>query len=347
MTNTVPKINIHKLAFLTENMEVIQEIENFIEEWNNSKEEIILKTSGSTGIPKEIKMKKQFMIESAKMTGEYFNFKENETIVLSLSAKTIGGKMQIIRSLIHKMNLTVIDNARNPLKNFNQTARFISLVPLQVEEIIKENKDKLLLFETILIGGAAINPGLESEIKEIKTNFFESYGMTETLSHVALRKISNSKSKSFQALKGIDFSQEDSCLKINAPKIGVKNLITHDVVELISNTEFTLKGRKDFVINSGGYKFHPEILEEKLTLKFKFPFFILGEKNIEFGEIVTFYVEKTYSAETEKELTKIFKTTLEKYEIPKKIYFLQDFEKTDSGKINRLKTQKIHLNSKN
>ncbi len=346
MTNTVPKINIHKIEFLTENKEVIQEVENFIEEWNNSKEEIISKTSGSTGIPKEIKVKKQFMIESAKMTGDYFNFNENETIVLSLSAKTIGGKMQIIRALIHKMNLIVTDNARNPLKNFNQRARFISLVPLQLEEIIKENKEKLLLFDTILIGGAAINPSLEADIKEIKTNFFESYGMTETLSHVALRKISASNPKNFHALKGIEFSQEDACLKINAPKIGIQNLITNDVVELISSTEFVLKGRKDFVINSGGYKFHPEILEEKLTLKINFPFFILGEKNIEFGEIVTFFIEKTYSLEMEKELAEIFKTTLEKYEIPKKIYFVLNFEKTESGKINRLKTQEIHLNTK-
>ena len=347
MTNTVPKINIHKLAFLTEKMEVIQEIENFIEEWNNSKEEIISKTSGSTGIPKEIKIKKQFMIESAKMTGNYFNFKENETIVLSLSAKTIGGKMQIIRSLIHKMNLIVTDNTRNPLKNFNQTARFISLVPLQLEEIIKENKEKLLFFDTILIGGAAINPSLEADIKEIKNNFFESYGMTETLSHVALRKISEVNSKNFHASKGIEFFQQDTCLKINAQNIGVENLVTNDVIELISSSEFILKGRKDFVINSGGYKFHPELLEEKLALKTNFPFFILGEKNIEFGEIVTFYIEKTYSLEREKELAEIFKTTLEKYEIPKIIYFIEQFEKTESGKINRLKTQEIHLNSKN
>ncbi|MES2589150.1 MAG: AMP-binding protein [Bacteroidota bacterium] len=345
MTNIVPKLNIFKIEFLTKDKLVIQQVNAFIDSWNDSNDFILTKTSGSTGLPKEIKLEKKFMLESAKLTGKYFEFKKNERIVLSLSAETIGGKMQILRAMIHEMEIFITDNSRNPLKDLELKADFISLVPLQVEVIITENKDKLLSIKNILIGGAKINSDLEEKIKNIKTNFFESYGMTETLSHVALRRISSDRNENFKALNGISFSQIDSCLVIHAPIIGVEKLLTNDVVELISSSEFSLKGRKDFVINSGGYKFHPEILENKIAKIMKESFFIIGEKNAEFGEIVTFYLQSNYSKEREIELNLIFKTTFEKYEIPKRIYFVNEFSQTESGKINRLKTQEIKLKS--
>lgn len=344
MTNTVPKINFSTIEFLTAEKVRIDSIKNFVTEWNNESDHILVKTSGSTGKPKEIFLKKFHFIESAKITGNFFDFKKNQKIVLSLSIDTIGGKMQVIRALIFEMKLLITENSRNPIQNFNQNAYFISLSPIQLEEIIKQNPEKIELFTHVLIGGAKLSSHLENKLKDLKASFHESYGMTETLSHVALREIS--KSNYFIKLKNIELSENEGCLQINAPSIGVQNLLTNDYVEFMDENSFIIKGRKDFVINSGGYKFHPEILEEKLYSFIPFPYFIIGEKNDEYGEIISLYLECEYDEKKLNNLKNIFLNQLIKYEIPKKIYFVEEFERTESNKINRIETQKLILKAK-
>ncbi len=344
MTNTVPKINLSKIEFLTKDEQRINSILTFIEEWNNDNSDILIKTSGSTGKPKEFHVKKIYFIESAKLSGSYFHYKENENIVLALSIDTIGGKMQVIRALIFQMNLIVCDNSRNPLLDLNKKVDYISLVPLQIEEIIRNSNEKLSLCKSILIGGAAINASLEENLKKSKLNFFESYGMTETLSHIAIRKIGTE--DYFTVLKGVTISLKENCLVITVPNLGIENLETNDIVEIIDDKKFKLIGRKDLVINSGGYKFHPELLEKKIAKKIDIAFFILGEKNEEFGQIITLFVETIFSETELNQLKDIFVENFERFEIPKKIYFVEEFVRTESNKINRFETQKLILEGK-
>ena len=180
---------------------------------------------------------------------------------------------------------------------------------------------------------------LIERLETIESECFESYGMTETYSHVAIKNLS-SKEKYFMCLDGVFCKLEDENLVVVANHIQTEGLKTTDCAILIDSKHFELLGRSDFVINSGGYKFHPEVLEEKLEKEIPFPYFILGEQNSEFGEIVTFYVENTYSKELEKSLKNMFQAKFKRYEIPKKIYFVTKFSTTASGKINKLATQK-------
>lgn len=342
MTNIVPNFNPDKIIFVSENNKLNQKVYDFIEEWNNSNDFFTAKTSGSTGIPKEIKLQKSIALKSVKMSANYFGFDKMERMGLCLSPETIAGKMQILRALYCDLILYVFQSERNCLQNLNVHLDFISLVPLQVEAILDENPEKLDLCHKILIGGAQISPQLKLTLQKVKSSIYESYGMTETYSHVAVRQLF-SKNGSFEALKGIHFSLEDENLVIHALHLDLKHLKTNDCVRLIDNKHFELLGRSDFVINSGALKFHPEVLEGKLAQGIESNYFILGEKSEEFGEIVTFYLEMDYDSIKEIELKKLFETYLSKYEIPKKIYFIPQFIRTESGKINKLKTQELAL----
>jgi o-succinylbenzoate---CoA ligase len=339
MSKTIPKVNFPNIEFLCSSSERKDSVIAFIQEWNNSNDFLFVKTSGSTGKPKEFKVLKKYFVESAKLTGQFFNFKKDDKVILALSIDTIGGKMQVIRALLFEMNLLVFDNSRNPIKNLKEKVSFISLAPIQVEEILTKNKEKLELIETCLIGGAAISFSLEQKLKVVHSSFYESYGMTETLSHIALRNVK--KDISFKTLEGVSIDVEDDCLMISAPYLGLKDLKTNDLVEILSENEFIIKGRKDFVINSGGFKYHPELLEKKIAQKIDTDFFIIGEKNQEFGEIISLFIEGVYSTEKMDFLNHVFSTCLEKYEIPKKVYFVEEFFRTESNKIQRKETQNL------
>jgi O-succinylbenzoic acid--CoA ligase len=343
MTNTVPKIDVNNIEFVNVSQNRRNSIVEFVQEWNNNSETLLIKSSGSTGKPKEFNIQKKYFIASAELSGTYFNYQKDQSIVLSLSIDTIGGKMQVIRALIFEMKLFVLENERNPLLHFDQKATHISLVPLQVEEIIKHSPEKFSLFNNVLIGGAAINPSLEEEIKSISGNFFESYGMTETLSHIAIREIK--KENYFTVLDGVTIIEHEGCLVISAPTLSIFDLKTNDLVEIISEKQFRILGRKDLVINSGGYKFHPELLERKLSPFLKDSFFFIGEKNNEYGEIITLYIEDDYTSQKVERINELLGTYFSKYEVPKKMYFVEEFIRSESNKILRFETQHIVLDT--
>jgi o-succinylbenzoate---CoA ligase len=347
MTNSIPKININTIAFLTSDLEVIDAVHKFVEEWNENKDEMTLFTSGSTGLPKAISHKKTALLASAKATGKYFNFKAGEKLALCLSISTIGGKMQVIRSLLWDMPLIVTDVSRNPLLQLNERIRFCSLTPIQLERIYEESPEKLKLIDTILLGGASVSTTLIEKIEQLNLNVYEGFGMTETVSHIALRKIQHSKFKiqNFKCLEGVSIAEMNGKLIIKAPHLGIEHLETNDEIKLINPKEFRWLGRTDFVINSGGYKFHPEVLEQKLSPFLSLPFFIIGEKDTEFQEIVTFFIGHIYNKELEANLTALFATHFSPYEKPKKMYFVGKFELTSSGKIDKKKTQLAYFES--
>lgn len=355
MANSIPKININTIEFLTSNLEVIDAVRKFVEEWNDNKDEIIFFTSGSTGLPKSITHKKTVLLASAKATGNYFDFKAGEKLALCLSVSTIGGKMQVIRSLVWNMPLIVTDVSRNPLLQLNEKVRFCSLTPIQLDRICEESPEKLKFIDTILLGGASVSNNLIAKIEQLNLNVYEGFGMTETVSHIALRKVisttikhqtsKHSKPEIFTCIDGVSIEKKNGKLIINAPHLGIKHLETNDEIEFISPREFRWLGRSDFVINSGAYKFHPEVLEQKISPYLTLPFFIIGEKNDEFQEIVTLFVEHIYSNELEANLKDLFAAHFLPYENPKKMYFVPKFKLTSSGKIDKNKTQLTYFES--
>jgi len=306
-------------------------IGKFILEWLDENDFITVKTSGSTGIPKEIKLQKKYVSNSAIATITYFDLKENTKALLCLSSEYIAGKMMLVRAMIIGWDLYTTSPEKNPLENSDKIFDFTAMVPYQVFHSLSD----LHKVKKLIVGGGAVSSELEQQLQKVNTRVFATYGMTETISHIAVRPL-NGKEKSavFAALPKVDFSQtEEGCLQIHAPEISEETVVTNDVVELISPTSFKFLGRIDNVINTGGVKVHPEVVEEKLSHHLKQPFFIASEKDDALGERVILIIEYKKQLKIE-DFSEVFKT-LSAYEKPKKIYTIPQFIYTETGKIKR------------
>lgn len=312
--------------YLKENGQLFEkEIGKFLLDWHNNESFIMVQTSGSTGIPKQIVLQKSAMIASAKATGLYFNLTPKSTSLLCLSANYIAGKMMLVRALTLGLHLDIIDPTSAPLstKKYNFTA----MVPLQVQKSLS----KLHLVDIVLIGGAKVSYSLSEKIQKTNCNAFESYGMTETISHIAIKKIGE---LPFTVLPNVTISIDDrSCLVIEAVELSEEKVITNDIVEILNATQFIFKGRIDNVINSGGIKIFPEEVEEILAKFISVPFFVASKPDEILGEKVILVLEATpFSFDNS-----VF-SELSKYQIPKEILFLESFVRTETQKINRKKS---------
>ena len=329
------------IRFLTENQDIKQLVEQFYKEWQDATDYVITFTSGSTGKPREIKLKKEFMKASALASGKFFQFQKGQLTRLALSPQTIGGKMLLLRAWLHEMIIEVVEPSSHPLDNITTPIDFISLVPYQLEHILKKTPEELCNVRTVLLGGGPISNLLLERIQQLPCQVYASYGMTETMSHVALRNLKTA--VDFQAIPGVTFStNENQQLTIHAPLIGVNHLETNDVVDLISDTTFIWKGRSDFAINSAGVKIHPEMVENALYPYISERFFIIGEPDEVFGERVVLVIE---GRKDDQPIP--FEKIVSKYEIPKQIYYVHHFIETTSGKIDRLSTKNLIDASKN
>ncbi len=311
-------------------------VEQFLKAWMDNSDLISLQTSGSTGAKKRIEAKKNRLVESARMTGNFFGFSINSTALVCLPIDFISGKMMLVRAIEHKMN-TIICEASNPL-GFpdNLSPDFAAMTPYQYQKCLSENPEKLLKINTVLLGGGPLSQTLKTQIIFNKQNVFHSYGMTETYSHIALRKV-NSADEPFHALNGISLTQEeDQTLVISAPNLGIDSLKTNDLVRFVDADSFFFVGRKDNVINSGGIKLHAEEIEEKIApLLVDHNFFVFGLPDDTFGEKLVLFVESVRQLDLQ-----MLNKSVSKYELPKKTYFLKRFIYTETGKINRKLTVK-------
>jgi len=329
--------DVVKPIFLTHNAQIIDSVVSFINEWNNDLDFFVTQTSGSTGIPKEIKILKKHAIQSSLNTAEALSLKKGDRAFLCLNPETIGGKMMIVRAIVLDLQLIVGDICANPLGKCDTSIDFIAIVPLQLKEMIQQNSEKLHAIKNIIVGGGIISEQLERQLINSQLTVFQTFGMTETISHIALKKVGLNGSDSYEVLPTISISTKNSQLEIHAPSIGVDHLLTNDCIELIDPTHFTWLGRSDFVINSGGVKIHPEIIEKALSALISVPFFVTGIEDEKFGQKLILAIE---SEPDDRFNSKSFYSSLPQYHIPKEIWFFPSFERTKSDKINRLLTLK-------
>lgn len=317
------------ICFIKEGEDFEKEIGIFLLNWLDENDFIITQTSGTTGKPKPIKIQKQAMVNSAIATGDFFNIKPGDKVLHCLPCKFIAGKMMLVRAIILGLEVDFVSpNSR--LENNNKHYDFVAMVPLQVEN----NFDKLHQIKKLIIGGAPPSSGLVSKLKELKNiGIFETYGMTETITHIAAKEIN---SDYFEILPGISIEKDDrECLIIDAPRISSEKIVTNDLVEIISKNKFKWLGRIDNVINSGGVKLFPEQIEKKLDHLIEGRFFIASEEDAKLGNKVILILEGN-PIDLDK---KVFEV-LSKYERPKSIYFISKFSETKTGKINRNETLK-------
>lgn len=306
----------------------------FILEWLDQKEYIEVQTSGSTGKPQQIRIQKKHALNSAKATIAFFNLPPGTRALLCLSAEYIAGKMMLVRAMAGGWNLHIVPAEKNPLEKIKDSYDFTAMVPYQVFHSLNE----LNRVKKIIIGGGGIPKNLENELQNCHAELFATYGMTETISHVAIRPV-NGKNKTdvFTALPEVNFSQnETGCLQIEAPKIAEKTIETNDVVQLLSPVSFRFLGRKDNIINSGGIKIFPESVEAVLSGFLKIPFFIASEKDEALGERLILLAE-CESSEKILNLEKALQA-LPSSRRPKKIYCLPEFVYTETEKIQRKAT---------
>lgn len=302
----------------------------FLEQWLDFSETIKVRTSGSTGKPKWIELSKAHMINSARATGAYFKAGNNTQALLCLSADYIAGKMMLVRAMVLGWDLHVVTPSKDSLTEYDNDYDFVAMVPYQVWHSL----DALKKVKKLIIGGGRVPAELEEKLQDVDTEAFATYGMTETATHVAVRRLNGpARSESFSALPDVKFSVDArSCLIITAPAILDAPLVTNDVVTLNSPTNFNWHGRYDNVINSGGLKIYPELVEAKLSSFIPNNFLIASEKDELLGERVILIFEGEMKETSS--LADAFRK-LEPHERPKRVYSLSKFVYTDTGKLKR------------
>lgn len=313
----------------------------FLLDWLDSRDYVEAVTSGSTGIPKVIHLKKQFMVNSALATGEYLHLSPKNTALLCLPADFIAGKMMLIRAIVLGLHLDIIQPSSMPLALTNKDYDFSAMIPLQASKSLYD----LHRVKKLILGGAAIDHELEEKLQNISTRVYSSYGMTETISHIAMRRVNNAASheETYKALSGVTFAQDErNCLIINAPHISDHEVVTNDIVELVSKTEFSWLGRFDNVINSGGFKVFPESVERKIKKYIKNEYFIIGEEDDELGQRAVLYIEGDENDYPNLSHDLYVDKEMLKFEVPKAIYFMPKFALTDNHKIKREETVRKH-----
>jgi len=323
------------------------EIHQFLKSWFSEDKTISVQTSGSTGKSKSILLKKEFVINSAIATGLFFELKENTTALLCLPTAYIAGKLMLIRAITLGWQLDVVAASSNPLEKVDKEYDFSAMVALQLENSIS----KLSKINKLIVGGGVVSKELETKIQNVSTAVFATYGMTETITHIAVKKLNHfavsrdkiTKQSFYQILPNVTiYKDERNCLVINAPKVSDEIIFTNDIVHLISDKQFEWLGRFDTVINSGGIKLHPEKIEGKLSKIIRQRFFVAGVSDAKLGQKLVLIIELKSLKVSElqimikKELVKL--KSLSKFEIPKEIYFLDTFVETETKKIQRNKT---------
>lgn len=313
--------------------EVDTKLYDFLNSWFDQNDYVIVNTSGSTGKPKPIKLKKEFMINSALATGKYFNLLENTTALLCLSTDYIAGKMMLIRALTLGWHIDMVSPKGNPLKNIKKSYDFSAMVPMQLQQSLAN----IHLIKKLIVGGGVVSTNLQKDIQQISTEVFATYGMTETITHIAVKQLNhlqNNQISCYHTLPNIKLSKDNrGCLVINAPKVSKELVVTNDVIHLQSATSFEWLGRYDNVINSGGIKLHPEKIEEKLSEIIKQRFFVASKPNNLLGEQLILVIEGNSYVIDFSEVP-----NLDRFEIPKQVFFVPEFIQTETQKIQRNKT---------
>lgn len=321
------------------------ELSEFLAEWNSPAECLPVHTSGSTGMPKTMMAAKSRMLASARVTCDFLGLKPGDKALLCLPLDYIAGKMMVVRSLERGLELFEVKPDNHPMAGVpDEEFGLVAMVPSQVFCSLSEplEKKRLMKVRNLIIGGGAIPVGLEESLASFPNAVWSTYGMTETLSHIALRRLNGpSRSEWYTAFDGVALSlDENSALVVDAPAVHAEVLHTNDIAELSSDgRRFKILGRKDNVICSGGVKLHAEAIERKLEPFIEAPFCITKRPDPKFGEVVVLLVEGSRECGTASKvsgnLEKAF-AALDRFERPKAVVFVDRLPMTANGKISRI-----------
>ena len=331
-------------------------LEEFLSEWNNGSDRVLVHTSGSTGKPKPMMVEKKRMLNSARITCDFLGLNPGDSALLCMSLDYIAGKMVVVRSIERHLHLISVSPTGHPLKDVDEEITFAAMVPMQVYNTLQvsEERERLTHIRNLIIGGGAIDAALEQELQSLPGDIaiWSTYGMTETLSHIALRRINGDESSEwYQPFDSVRISQtEEGCLVIDAPQVCAETLVTNDIVEIepyiynkVEKLRFRIKGRKDNVICSGGIKIQIEEVETLLKPHLEKPFMLAKKKDGKFGEIAVLLTEDEDIKRVEATVRRLLSDESEKssdyknykYWIPKEFRYVEHLPLTETGKPKR------------
>lgn len=310
------------------------QVKEILKFWESSRDEWRLKTSGSTGEPSSVILRRSALLASAQATLQYFGLKARTRALLCLPPAKVGGLMMVIRALVGDWELWVTEPSGRPLQEFSRDFDFVAMVPYQASR----SGEDLSQVAMLLLGGGMVSSELHQHLAPAQkyTRIYQSYGMTETLSHVAVRELSGLPGASpYRALPGVSFhSDSRGCLVIDAEDRGLHGLVTNDLVDLMDAHTFHYRGRQDNVINSGGIKLHPEQLESRLQFA-GFNLALVGLPDPRWGEKMVLVVERTAPLTIEEQQK--LEAQLQASERPKDYFSIPRFPYTSNGKLQRAK----------
>lgn len=329
----------------------------FCNAWLSDQPAFTLHTSGSTGTPKPIQLTRAQMRASAQLTGKTLDLKAGDAALVCLNVHYVAGVMMLVRGLELGLPMTILEPSGNPLAVFNSTTSFAftAFVPLQLQTILEHNDPEQLAIlnkmKATLVGGAATSPALEEALQIITSPVYATYGMTETVSHIALRRLNGPEATDvFTALDGVELgTDERGCLHIKSAATNFDRIQTNDIVELTDQTHFRLLGRADRTINSGGVKVQPEQVELAIQgvmaqfTEFEGPatrrFFVTGLPDERLGQRIVVVVENAaFQPQLWTLAQNIVREKLGLYSVPKDVVVVEQFAETPTGKIDQKAT---------
>lgn len=346
---TIEHIRYHRDLFLGEKPPSLatlspfhSQLALFLKEWFNPSPLLTLHTSGSTGTPKEITVRKELMLQSSAITCDYLKLKEGETALLCLPLEYIAGKMMVVRALYGGLHLLLAEPSGHPLAGIGQQVDFAAMVPLQVYNSLQreEERERLASISRLIIGGGAIDPQLEESLGEFSNAIYSSYGMTETVSHIALRKINGKDADNYYTpLPGVSVRlSEEHALVIHAPRVADAPVITNDIAEMRTDGSFRIVGRRDNVIISGGIKIQIESVEEALRPFINGLFAVTSVPHPKLGEALVLLITPASSPTHTREVCSRQLTRLHQ---PQHILQVESIPLTGNDKIDRVAAKKM------
>ena len=329
-----------------------------VELLENPKEPVLQKTSGTTGDPTIHSLEREAMEASARMTLRHFGLRPGDSVLLCLPVRYVAGKMIVVRALVGGLDLHWTEPSSRPMKDFTGKVSFASMVPLQARESILHG-DPLERTGILLLGGGEVDPGLREDLKQlVRPAVCESFAMTETYTHFALRQI-NGKDPDplFRSMAGVSLDRDErGCLVVEVPGVTRGQVVTSDLVELHPDGQhFRWLGRYDHVISSGGIKILPEAVEEKIRKLTGEECLILPEPDPGLGQRLVLLVETGKKTRTdqqveppfdEKNWAQLLKNHLQNYEVPRRIIRVEEIPRNASFKPDRVAARRLFLEGK-
>lgn len=315
--------------------------ESFLAEWRDERAHVLVHTSGSTGKPKPMWVEKRRMEASARATCRFLGLQQGDVALLCLPLDYIAGKMMVVRALTCGLRLVSVPPIGHPLAQCPEAVDFAAMVPMQVYDSLQvpEECERLRRIRHLIIGGGAIDDGLAETLRTFENGVWSTYGMTETLSHIALRRLSGpAATEWYTPFEGVTLSlTADGCLAIDAPALAEGRLVTNDVAELLPDGRFRILGRLDNTICTGGVKVQAEAVEALLRRHLAAPFCVTKRRDEKYGEVVVLLTESTDAPA----LKAICQRVLPKYWQPRHIVSVDRIPLTATGKIARQEAMRL------